>query len=245
MIQKYTTRIKPHHNPLLIFVKNMSDIDYAKLDLLKTYFDKHLLMRKIEKGNEPIVIDDSNQEFDTGREEHRLKQYNRREILKLEEATFHMLSADEKFFVNEKTFKKNVKHVTKYIKMNLLKQGDIIYIGQCDGKEFDLTGFGIIDLSHKNLFYEAKSIFYERFQNEEDTIEDIFCCDEAPFKDDIYIPSEMELEWEDLDDIFTKYYNMNYSQAIYDIRKFKRDYEIYVSHSLRIKSDGVERKITT
>jgi hypothetical protein len=223
----------------------MSDIDYAEVDRLKTFFDKHLLMREIEKGNEPIVIDDSNEQFDTEREERRLKQYNRREILKLEEATFHMLSADEKFFVNEKTFKKNVKHVTKYIKMNLLKQGDIIYIGQCDGKEYDLTGFGIVDLSHKNLFYEAKSIFYEKFQNEEDFIEDLYCCSIAQFEDDIYTPDFLEDEWNDLDDMFTKYYNMNYSQAIYDIRKFKRVHEIYVSHLVYVKDDGVEIKLTT
>jgi len=222
-------------------------MDFMKIDLLKTVFDKHLLMREVEKGNEPIVIESDNQ-FDTDREKRRLKQYNRREILKLDEAKFHLLSSD-KFFVNKETFKKNKKIAKKYIKqnvkMNKINQGDIIYIGQCDGEEYDLTGFGIVDLSHKNLFYEARSIFYQIFQSEEDWIEDQYCCCEDPFGDDIYTPDYMEAEWEDLDDMFTKYYNMNYSQAIYDIRKFKRDHEIYVSHLAHVQDDGVEIKLTT
>ena len=223
-------------------------IDYMELERLdierlKTFFDKNLLMRAVEKGNEPIVIEKDNQ----FREIRRLKQYNRREILKLEEARFHLISSDE-FFVNKKTLAKNKKIATKYIKdkKNKIKQGDIIYIGQSDGEKYNLTGFGIVDLSKKNLFYEVRSIFYRIFQNEEEWIEDIYCsCGEDPFEFDIYTPDEMEAEWEDLDDMFTKYYNMNYSQAIYDIRKFKRDHEIYVSHLAHVQDDGVEIKLTT
>jgi len=217
-------------------------MDWNEVNRLKTVFDKRLLMREVEKGNEPIVIESDNQ-FDTDREERRLKQYNRREILKLDEAKFHKkLISSDGLFNKELT----TEYIRKNIKKNAMKHGDIIYIGQNDGRDYGLTGFGIVDLSNKNLYYEARTIFYRIFQSEEMFIEYTYsgCCEE-PFVNDIYTPDYLEYDWVNLDDLFTKYYNLNYSQAIYDIRKFKRDYTIYVSHRLYVEDDGVEEMLST